>query len=100
MGQRRRHYSEKFTQAKSSRKQHSPSGHYINAPDEDARNHPNNRDSNKHRFFEEEPNRKQKVSDVAHPKRVSKLMNMPVVNSLCSEEPERENAQEAKFSRS
>ena len=95
MGQRRRHDSEKFTKAKFSGKQHSPSGHYINAPDQDARNHPENRDSNQHCLFEEEPNREQKISDVAHPKRVPKLMNVPVVDSLCSEERERENAQEA-----
>jgi hypothetical protein len=98
VGQCGRNHSEKLTKGKPSRKQHSPGWHNINAPDQNARDHPDNRDSNQYRLFEKEPNRKQKVSDVAHPQRVAQLIDMPIVDRLRSKKCQRENAEEAESS--
>jgi hypothetical protein len=87
-----RNDSEQFGIAEGSREQRSPSWYHIAEPNYDAGQRPNCGYSNQFLHAGKQSRRQQQVANVAHPKDVADLPDLPIVNCLGGKKNEREKS--------
>jgi len=73
-------------------KKHTPSDHYVEEPDYESGDSPDNCHSHQEAIFKEQADGENKVADVAHPEHVAEFVDTPVMNALCEKEDQRQDA--------
>jgi len=73
---------------------YAPGQHDVKKPDDQTRYRPDGGEPDHGRFFEEQTEREDEVTEVAHPEHVAEFVGEPVVNSLGNKEQERQHAEQ------
>lgn len=72
---------------------YAPRQYDVDKPHDQSRHCPDRRESNHHRFIEEQSEREDQVADVAYPQDVSELIDLPVMHYLGEEKYQRQHAE-------